>query len=74
MRDIARGRPPTILRSIVRLAEELGMDTVAEGAETEDEANALADLGCDFAQGVVFGEPMSAVQARRFVGATSAAA
>ncbi|MDB5557136.1 MAG: sensor phosphodiesterase [Enterovirga sp.] len=73
VRELANGRP-VILRSIVKLAEELGMDVVAEGAETESEAIELYHMGCDYAQGFVFGEPMSALQARRLVGAAPEAA
>jgi EAL domain-containing protein (putative c-di-GMP-specific phosphodiesterase class I) len=73
VRELANGRP-VILRSIVKLAEELGMDVVAEGAETESEAIELYHMGCDYAQGFVFGEPMSSLQARRLVGATPQAA
>jgi EAL domain-containing protein (putative c-di-GMP-specific phosphodiesterase class I) len=40
------------------------MDVVAEGAETDSDAVELYQLGCEFAQGYVFGEPMSADQAR----------
>ena len=74
VRALARGQEPVILRSIVRLSEELGMDVVAEGAESEEEAAALEALGCDYAQGFVFGEPMSPLQARRLVGAAPEAA
>jgi diguanylate cyclase (GGDEF)-like protein/PAS domain S-box-containing protein len=73
VRELANGRP-VILRSIVKLAEELGMDVVAEGAETESEAIELYHMGCDYAQGFVFGEPMSSLQARRLVGAAPQAA
>ena len=73
MRDLANGRP-VILRSIVKLAEELGMDVVAEGAETESEAIELYHMGCAYAQGYVFGEAMSSLQARRLVGAAPEAA
>ncbi len=73
VRELGNGRP-VILRSIVKLAEELGMDVVAEGAETESEAIELYHMGCDYAQGFVFGEPMSSLQARRLVGAAPEAA
>ncbi|MEZ0213791.1 MAG: EAL domain-containing protein [Xanthobacteraceae bacterium] len=58
---------PAIPRSIVTLAHDLGMATIAEGVENEAAAQALAGLGCTFAQGSVFGEPMSADEARRLV-------
>lgn len=50
---------PAILRSVVALASELGMDVVAEGVETEDDVSFLRSIGCGFAQGFYFGEPMS---------------
>jgi EAL domain-containing protein (putative c-di-GMP-specific phosphodiesterase class I) len=47
------------------------MEIVAEGAESESEAIELYQLGCEYAQGPVFGEPMSVVQARQLVGAAT---
>lgn len=60
------GRPqrPVILRSMVAMAHELGMNVVAEGAETESDALALAQLGCEFAQGFLYGKPMDSGAAR----------
>ncbi len=52
-----------LLRSIVGLAHDLGLDVVAEGAETLDEVNELHDLGCEYAQGFIFGTPMSVEEA-----------
>lgn len=69
--SFVRGQPSgareIILRSIVNLAHELSMDVVAEGAETEDEAAELHDLGCEYAQGYLFGAPMSATQASKLL-------
>jgi diguanylate cyclase (GGDEF)-like protein/PAS domain S-box-containing protein len=73
VRQMAAGKP-VILRSIVKMAHELGMEIVAEGAESESEAIELAQLGCEYAQGPVFGEPMSILQARQLVGAAPEAA
>jgi diguanylate cyclase (GGDEF)-like protein/PAS domain S-box-containing protein len=64
VRMSAKGTRPVILRSMIALAHDLGMDVVAEGAETDSDAVELFQLGCEYAQGFVFGEPMSAERAR----------
>jgi EAL domain-containing protein (putative c-di-GMP-specific phosphodiesterase class I) len=56
------------------MANELNLAIVAEGAESEADAQALAELGCDYAQGYAFGEPMTMLQARQLVGAAPEAA
>jgi EAL domain-containing protein (putative c-di-GMP-specific phosphodiesterase class I) len=43
------------------------MDVVAEGAETDSDAVELYQLGCEYAQGFAFGEPMSAEAARDLI-------
>jgi diguanylate cyclase (GGDEF)-like protein/PAS domain S-box-containing protein len=63
-----------ILRSIISLAKDLGMDVIAEGAETESDAIELYQLGCGYAQGYAFGRPISSQEARRLVGAAPEAA
>ncbi|MEJ2624486.1 MAG: EAL domain-containing protein [Pseudolabrys sp.] len=63
VRTTARGTRPVILRSIISLAHDLGMDVVAEGAESDSDAVELYQLGCEYAQGYAFGEPMSAEDA-----------
>lgn len=73
VRQMATGRT-AILRSIVKMAQELGLAIVAEGAESEADAQALAELGCEYAQGFAFGEPMSMLQARQLLGAAPEAA
>jgi diguanylate cyclase (GGDEF)-like protein len=62
-----KGTRPVILRSIISLAHDLGMDVVAEGAETDSDAVELYQLGCEYAQGYVFGEPMTAEAARKLL-------
>ena len=67
VRADARGVRPVMLRSIIALGHDLGMDVVAEGAEVDADAVELYQLGCDFAQGFAFGEPMTAEQATRLL-------
>jgi diguanylate cyclase (GGDEF)-like protein/PAS domain S-box-containing protein len=62
-----KGTRPVLLRSIVSLAHDLGMDVVAEGAETDSDAVELYQLGCEYAQGYVFGEPMTPEAARKLL-------
>ena len=55
-----KGTRPVLLRSIISMAHDLGMDVVAEGAETDSDAVDLYQLGCEYAQGFAFGKPMTA--------------
>ena len=61
------GTRPVLLRSIVALAHDLNMEVVAEGAETDSDAVELYQLGCEYAQGFAFGEPMDADAAMRLL-------
>lgn len=49
-----------VVRSVIRLAAELGKSTVAEGVETEEQFRRLAGMGCEVAQGWLIGRPMTA--------------
>jgi diguanylate cyclase (GGDEF)-like protein/PAS domain S-box-containing protein len=46
-----------IVQVIIMLAQTLGLVTVAEGTETEDQVNQLKALDCGFAQGYYFSKP-----------------
>src|SRR2546421_11135122 len=67
VRTSSKGSRPVLLRSIIGLAHDLGMDVVAEGAETDSDAVELYQLGCEYAQGYAFGEPMDADAAMRLL-------
>ena len=49
-----------IVASCIQLAHALGLRAVAEGVETETQRLALADLGCDLAQGYHYARPLPA--------------
>ncbi|MBN8967130.1 MAG: sensor domain-containing phosphodiesterase [Rhizobiales bacterium] len=67
VRATRNGGRPVLLKSIVAMAHDLGMEVVAEGAETDSDAVELYQLGCEFAQGFAFGEPMDAEAATRLL-------
>lgn len=50
------------LDAVADLAGELGMTLIATGVETDAQRIAAAELGCDCAQGHLFGRPVAAVQ------------
>ncbi len=64
VRTLASKPSRVIVESIVKLAHDLGMTVVAEGVETSAQADAVRELGCDFAQGYVFAPPMPASEAQ----------
>ena len=49
-----------ILEGSIGLASRLGMTSVAEGVETEDDWELMREVGCDVAQGWFIGRPMPA--------------
>jgi EAL domain-containing protein (putative c-di-GMP-specific phosphodiesterase class I) len=53
----------SIIKAIVDLANSLGMKTVAEGVETQEQLRHLVEIGCHKAQGYLFGKPMPLAQA-----------
>ena len=54
------GRLQAIVRSLVALAHELGLEVVAEGVESRVAWETAARLGCDRAQGFFLGHPLPA--------------
>jgi diguanylate cyclase (GGDEF)-like protein/PAS domain S-box-containing protein len=47
-----------IVRSVVELSKRLGMDTIAEGAESDDQGVRLGEIGCHLLQGYVCARPV----------------
>jgi len=56
-----------IVRTIVALAQNLGMDVVAEGVETEDQLRLLRKLECENGQGFLFSTPIGGSQLDQFI-------
>jgi len=57
----------SIVRSIVDLARDMGIESVAEGVETEEAWRELARLGCHHAQGWFVAHPMPSEAATRWL-------
>ncbi|WP_160115006.1 sensor domain-containing phosphodiesterase [Bryocella elongata] len=51
-----------IVSAVVGLGQSLGLGTIAEGVETEEQAEMLLLLGCEMGQGWLFGRPVPAEQ------------
>ncbi len=74
LRPSPEGRRAVLLRAIVALAHDLGMDVLAKGTDAEKDVAVAARLGCDYAEGYAFGQPIGLIDARKLVGAATIAA
>ena len=60
VKDVAIDRDnASIVRTIIQMGHSLGLEVVAEGVEFEDQLAFLKAENCDFAQGHLFGDPMT---------------
>lgn len=60
-----------IVRAIVELAQNLHLEIVAEGIETQSQADQLRELGCTYGQGYFFSPPIDSVAATRLISGES---
>ncbi|MEO1620144.1 MAG: EAL domain-containing protein [Cyanobacteria bacterium J06632_3] len=58
-----------IVRTVIHMAHTLGMDVVAEGIETLQQAKLLKDMGCNLGQGYWFAKPQGAAEIEALLGA-----
>jgi diguanylate cyclase (GGDEF)-like protein len=57
--EMGKGRRGTeLIRAIVSMTRELGMETIAEGIETGQQFNELRGLSCNFGQGFLLSKPL----------------
>lgn len=53
----AEGTPVALVRGVLALARELGIEVIAEGVEEPEQLALLRDLGCEMVQGYLLGRP-----------------
>jgi len=51
-----------VIKSIIAMAIDLGIETVAEGVETREQVELLREMGCNLAQGFYYAKPMAIPQ------------
>lgn len=56
---LSNGPVSIVVKTIISMANELGMEVVAEGVETETEKNFLHSIGCSLYQGYLSSHPIS---------------
>ena len=47
-----------LIKSVIEMANQIGMHTLAEGVETEEQAKFLKTIGCEKLQGYLFSKPI----------------
>ena len=65
IRDLPAPEAVLLVRGVIALAGELGIDVVAEGVETQAQLQALIDAGCRLAQGFLLGRPVAELATTR---------
>jgi diguanylate cyclase (GGDEF)-like protein/PAS domain S-box-containing protein len=60
-------RDMAIVRMVIGLAHTLGMKIIAEGVESEEQAEQLRQMGCDLGQGYHFAEPLPAEEVSEYL-------
>jgi EAL domain-containing protein (putative c-di-GMP-specific phosphodiesterase class I) len=59
LRGVGRGEDVALAKGIVELGRAMGLETVAEGIEEEDQLATVEGLGCGYGQGFLFARPMA---------------
>lgn len=60
-------RDADVCEGIIELAHKLGLNVVAEGVETQEQYDALAERSCDIVQGYLYSHPLPIEKATRFL-------
>lgn len=64
-------REAEVVQTIIQLGHTLDLRVVAEGVETVEQMEALKKMGCDYAQGYLFAQPLDPIAAAAWIRANS---
>ena len=53
------GVQANITSSIIKMVGNMGLETIAEGVESQEQLDFLAEIGCDIVQGYYFSRPVN---------------
>lgn len=67
-------RGGTILSSVVRMVNWLGLPVIAEGVETVKQADFLGSIGCDYIQGYLYSKPLPEEQYEKLISGSAVGA
>ncbi|MBQ3302825.1 MAG: EAL domain-containing protein, partial [Eggerthellaceae bacterium] len=67
VRNLESERAREVVAGVVRVASKMGVDTLAEGIETEEQALFLESIGCDMLQGFLYFRPVPIDEIIRWV-------
>ena len=67
IKDIGDGGDGIIAQTVINLGQKLGLETIAEGIETQEQLDYIQSLGCDEAQGYFHAKPMPADELENFL-------
>ena len=68
IRDVMTNKDDAnIVTGIIKMAESMGMNTIAEGVETQEQCDFLRDTGCTELQGFLLGPPLSQQEMTRLL-------
>jgi diguanylate cyclase (GGDEF)-like protein len=70
--DISEGKVAAIVKSIIALAKNLNMSSIAEGVESQSQSEVLAIYGCNELQGYFINEPVPASEFLQYINARQA--
>jgi len=74
VQDLREGEiEASIAGVVIQLGQKLGIQVIAEGVETQEQAMLLQQLGCREAQGYLFGRPMTATDLMQWIQQRTAA-